>query len=111
MASSTSAPLARSAPSTGCEPMPPELSTLTWLADFLSKSGPVALAILTGYWAFKKDREAHDLRDQHEAAMAAAFKQILDLTTAQTLAVAKMESAVDAVKDLLMAARVNRRDE
>ena len=92
-------------------PMAPELSTLTWLADFVSRSGPMALAILTGYWAYKKDREVRELRDLHDAAMANAFKQILDLTTAQTIAVAKMEATIDAVKDHLMAASSRRRED
>ena len=85
--------------------MAPELSTLVAIAEFLQRSGPLAIAVLCGYWAWKKDGEAKELREAHEKAMKATFDSLVALTSSQTTAVTKMEASVDAVKDLLLSVR------
>lgn len=70
--------------------------------ELLRAGGPLAVAVLAGWWALRKDKEAKEARTAHEAAMQATFEQMVALTTAQTAAQVKLEGTIAVLKDLVM---------
>ena len=89
-------------------PEPSTFGELQWLLDFLKAGGPLSLAILCGYWAWKKDREAKAIRDEHDTATRAAYEQLVAITNAQTAAMTKLQSTIDVLRELFIAVRRGR---
>lgn len=73
------------------------------LVDVLKAGGPLALAVLAGIWAVKKDREKNTVQEQAITAAKAAYDQMVTLVASQTAALVKMEATVAALKDVITA--------
>lgn len=79
----------------------------SWLAplrdamEFLKTGGPYALSVIAAYWGFSKDREAKKTQESAAASAKAAYDQMVALVSAQTSAMVKLESTVDALKDVI----------
>jgi hypothetical protein len=78
------------------------------VVDFLRAGGPLAVAVLAGYWALKKDSEARRAREAHEAAMKANFEQMVAVATAQATAQTKLETTIGILKDLIVSLKGDR---
>jgi hypothetical protein len=75
----------------------------TSFANFLESTGPFGVAVLAGWWAWRKDREKSDLALAHNAQIREMYTQVVGIVGAQTAATTKMESAVSALKDAIVA--------
>ena len=78
---------------------------LQWAVDFLKTGGPLAIAVLSGLWAYRKDREAKCTRDEHDAAMRANYEQLVAITNSQTAALTKLQETIAVLRDLFISVR------
>lgn len=73
------------------------------MVALLKAGGPLALAVLAGIWAVKKDREKEAVQAQAAVAAKSVYEQMVTLVAAQTMALVKMEATIGALKDVISA--------
>lgn len=69
--------------------------------NFLKAAGPTGLAVLAGWWGFRKDREKNEAQEKAAAAAKASYDQMVTLVGAQTAAMVKMESTIAALTSVI----------
>jgi hypothetical protein len=75
---------------------------------FLKTAGPTGLAVLAGWWGFRKDREKNEVQEKATAAAKASYDQMVTLVGAQTAAMVKMEATIAALTSVIQ--RMDDRD-
>lgn len=81
----------------------PMVGLFSDFVNLLKAGGPLALAVLAGWWGFRKDREKNDVQDRATVAAKASYDQMVTLVAAQTTALVKMEATIGALKDVISA--------
>jgi hypothetical protein len=71
--------------------------------DLLKSGGPLSVAVLAGWFAYKKDQEKNDAVAAAQSQMKEMYEKVLTLATAQTAATTQMAGAVVALKEAVVA--------
>jgi septal ring factor EnvC (AmiA/AmiB activator) len=77
----------------------------------LKTGGPLSAAVLSGFWAYLKDREVKKAREDHEKAMQENYKQVVQLTNAQTASMVKMETTLASLREVIYRLSFRKKDE
>ena len=73
----------------------------TQAVEFLKAGGPLAVAVIAGYWAWRKDGEKNDIVTQFTQERKEMHQQFVALMAAQTAASVEMRGAIAALKDAI----------
>ncbi len=102
-------PAAAVAPPTGgatasaVEPLSPlGFSPFQGVVDLLKAGGPLAAAVLMGWFALRKDREKSQVIEASNAQFRAIHDQMVGIIQTQTAAMVKLEVTVSALKDVIV---------
>ncbi len=100
-------PAAAVAPPTGgataVEPSSPlGFGPIQGVVDLLKAGGPLAAAVLMGWFALRKDREKSQVIEASNAQFRTIHDQMVGIIQTQTAAMVKLEVTVSALKDVIV---------
>lgn len=82
-----------------------DIGWITTAVEVLKATGPLGLAVLACWWGWWKDREAWRIAKEARDEAKAIHEQVTALVATQVAATTRLEGAVSALKDALLALR------
>jgi len=75
----------------------------TGFVEFLKATGPLGVAVIAGWVAYKKDKEKNEAVAAASAQMREMYEKVLGIASAQAQATTQMSTAITALKEAVNA--------